>query len=328
MAWKVFYSYAHKDEQARKDISEFLNPLVKNGKMVEWYDRKIEPGTDWNKEIVDQLDSANLILFLISPAFLASDYCFGVERERAFARLKLGEVKVAPILLSHCLWKESVFSELQMIPRDAKPLASFSSLNDALREVAEVITGIVSTPLAYPTVTESYNVMALDQQQPDLGFIRTQVRIYAGLYERIRQRMPSSDDRKVRMTQVFQNLRTLATASYPLLDELVKSPSPGEKLAAVAILQVFATETYFPFLVELIRTQKPFVAYQAAEALQFAAGAIHPMHYPQLREAIQESQKALQTAGVKLSTDRLRVLAAADKELEGLIDLLGRPDSF
>ena len=69
-------------------------------------------------------------------------------------------------------------------------------------------------------------------------------------------------------------MRALATASYPLLDELCNSPSPGERLAAVAILQVFATEQSLQFLVRLVGSEKPFVGYHAAKALQFAVGAL------------------------------------------------------
>lgn len=125
MTWRVFYSYSHKDTELRNQIGTFLAPLRHNNKIVEWHDRKIEPGADWQNEVSLQLDSAHLILLLVSADFLASDYCFGVEVEKAMNRLKRGEVKIAPILLRPCLWKESPFSELQIIPRDAKSITSW-----------------------------------------------------------------------------------------------------------------------------------------------------------------------------------------------------------
>jgi hypothetical protein len=96
MAWRVFYSYSHRDAELRERLARYLAPLVRQGKIVEWHDREIEPGTDWESEISDQLEAANLILFLVSEDFLASEYCFGVEVERALSRLKSGEVKVLP----------------------------------------------------------------------------------------------------------------------------------------------------------------------------------------------------------------------------------------
>src|SRR3954468_21393565 len=116
MPWRVFYSYSHRDAELRNRLAIYLAPLRQQKKIVEWYDRKIEPGADWEIEISTQLDSAHLILLLVSEDFLASEYSFGVEVERAMARLKRGEAKVVPILFKPCLWQESRFSDMQIIP--------------------------------------------------------------------------------------------------------------------------------------------------------------------------------------------------------------------
>src|SRR5262249_31358825 len=81
-----------------------LAPLKRQRKIEEWYDRQIEPGTAWEHAISSRLEDAHLILLLMSADFLASDYCFGVEMETAMARLKSGEAKVVPILVSPCQW--------------------------------------------------------------------------------------------------------------------------------------------------------------------------------------------------------------------------------
>jgi hypothetical protein len=88
MAWRVFYSYCHEDAALREKLGTYLAPLKHQGKIVEWHDRKIEPGAEWQAEISTQLKSAHLILLLISADFLASEYCFGVEVEQALTRLK------------------------------------------------------------------------------------------------------------------------------------------------------------------------------------------------------------------------------------------------
>ena len=124
--WQLFYSYSHKDSDLRERLATYLAPLKQQNKIEEWYDRRIEPGQNWEKEITDRLDSANLFILLVTGDFLASDYCFGVEVERALARLKKGEVKIVPILAKPCLWQESRFSELQMVPRDTKPMTSWA----------------------------------------------------------------------------------------------------------------------------------------------------------------------------------------------------------
>ena len=320
MTWRVFYSYAHEDAKLRERLATYLAPLKHQQKIVEWYDRKIEPGSNWETEISSQLESAELILFLLSADFLASEYCFGVEVEKAMARLKRGEVRVVPILLKPCVWEESRFSQLQIIPRDAKAIASRSSPDEALNDVANEIRKLVSEsppPLSKPS-TES------EERRFDssLDLVLGQVRSYAHLYERTRQRMPPSPDRTQRMEQIFVKMCNLATASYPLLDELASSPSPGERLAAVAILQVFAAERSLPFLVKLVGSEKPFVGYHAARALQFAVGSLDPHVYPQLLEAIHTAQAALTSAGVGSGTDRYVVLCKAEEELQDTMKAL------
>lgn len=324
MVWKVFYSYSHNDAKLRERLGTYLAPLVYKKKIVEWYDRKIEPGADWDTEIREELDSAHLILFLVSEDFLASEYCFGVEVERALTRLKRGEAKVVPILLKPCLWKESRFSELQIIPRDAKAITSWTSPEEAFLEVATELSSLITEPL--PSLPESTpEVGAVEKFDSSLNLVRGQVRSYAHLYERIRQRMQPSHDRTQRMEAVFQRMRTLATASYSLLDEFANSPSPGERLAAVAILQVFASEQYLPLLVKLVGSEKPFVGYHATRALSFAVGALDPRVHPQLLEAIADAKAALEFASFPNDTDRQTVLQEAEQALKATMNSLAAP---
>jgi HEAT repeat protein len=324
MAWRVFYSYSHKDSDLRERLGTYLAPLKQQQKISEWHDRKIEPGANWDTEINAQLNSADLILLLVSADFLASEYCFGAEVEKALVRLKRGEVKVVPVLLKPCLWEESRFSELQIIPRDAKALTSWASVDEALKDVASELRKLVSEP---PPTQPTSSSAAREPHRFDtsLDLVRGQIRSYANLYERTRQRMRASSERTQRMEQIFQKMCGIATASYPLLDELAGSPSPGERLAAVAILQAFAAERSIPFLVRLVASEKPFVGYHATKALRFAVGAMDSSVYPQLLNAIQEAQDALKSASVGFDSDRQTVLRAAEQELRDTIAALVAP---
>jgi len=145
-----------------------------------------------------------------------------------------------------------------------------------------------------------------------LDLVREQMRSYARLYERTRQRMSPSNERTQR----------LATASYPMLEEFTNSPSPGERLGAVAILQLFSSERYISFLVKLVGSEKPFVGYHAAKALHFAVGSSDPHNYPKLLQAIRDAQALVASASVGFDTDRQTLLKAAEQELQATIDSL------
>lgn len=139
MPTKVFISYSHKDEEFKNGLTEHLSSLVRSGVISEWNDRKIIPGTDWSKEISENLKSADLILFLISSSFLSSEYCVNVEAETALSRHNSGEAQLIPIVIRAVDWSDSPLSKLQGLPKDAQPVASWPDKDEAW---VNVIKGI------------------------------------------------------------------------------------------------------------------------------------------------------------------------------------------
>src|SRR5215213_1186971 len=102
---KVFFSYSHEDEDLRKKLHAHLGSLSRLGLMEEWSDHKIGPGTEWKGQIDSKLDSAQVILLLISASFMASRYCYDVEMTRAIERHHLKEARVIPILMRPVEWR-------------------------------------------------------------------------------------------------------------------------------------------------------------------------------------------------------------------------------
>jgi hypothetical protein len=321
--WNLFYSYSHEDALLRDELAKFLAPLKHQGRIIEWYDRKIEPGLRWEDAISDKLHSADLVLLLVSAAFLASDYCFGVEMEVAMRRVKNGNARVVPILLKPCLWRESRFSDLQLLPRDAKPVTSWPSHDDAFTDVAVEIGAITKgAPLAPRKSAQPESDQA---RAVDLTVVRDQIVAYARLYERIRQQMTPSRVRTDKLQEVFDRMKVLANAAFPLLPELATSHSPGEKLAAVSILECFGNAKYLGFLVDLVRSEKPFIGYHAARALEFAVSAIEPRYYPQLRQGIDGALDALNAAVQGFDSDRKTILGRAQASLQEAMETVTLP---
>jgi hypothetical protein len=55
------------------------------------------PGAEFGNAIDENLDSSDIILLLISPDFMASEYCYEKEMKRALARHAKGEARVIPV---------------------------------------------------------------------------------------------------------------------------------------------------------------------------------------------------------------------------------------
>lgn len=86
MAFDIFISYSHKDEKLRKEFETHLSNLRNQGLLHDWYDGKIQPGTEWETQILEHLRTAHIILLLISANFMASPFCTSIELKEAIAR--------------------------------------------------------------------------------------------------------------------------------------------------------------------------------------------------------------------------------------------------
>jgi len=131
MAVRVFISYAHKDEQFKDSLVEHMSGLVRAKIVSEWNDRKIVPGQDWSDEISENLASSEIILFLISSSFMNSDYCMGVEVQKALSMHKEGRAQLIPIVIRAVDWSDSELSKIQGLPKDAVPIASWGNEDEA-----------------------------------------------------------------------------------------------------------------------------------------------------------------------------------------------------
>lgn len=109
---KVFLSYSHSDETFRNQLDKQLSLLKRQGIIDIWHDRLIGGGEELNREISTHLESANIILLLVSADFLASDYCYEREMIRAMERHESGDAIVIPVILRACDWHGAPFGKL------------------------------------------------------------------------------------------------------------------------------------------------------------------------------------------------------------------------
>jgi len=138
-AVEIFYSYAHKDERLRKKLEVHLSLLKQEGLITGWYDREIRAGAEWSSEIEAHLNSAHIILLLVSPDFMASDYCYSIEMKRALERHQAKEARIIPIILRPTDWERAPFSKLQVLPADRRPVSRWSDRDEAFLHIARDI---------------------------------------------------------------------------------------------------------------------------------------------------------------------------------------------
>lgn len=126
-----------------------LQPLEENKKIKIWDDSHILAGELWDNEVKENLNSANIVLLLLSPDFLASRYINDTELTIIFDRRDKEECKVIPILLRNCLWdQDKRIKEAAIIPKDVKSrkllqIAAWERPNDAFHNIAKELETLI-----------------------------------------------------------------------------------------------------------------------------------------------------------------------------------------
>jgi TIR domain len=135
----VFFSYSHKDEALRNELEAHLALLKHEGLVEAWHDRRIVAGDEVDDAIFGELETANIILLLVSSDFINSAYCYSREMTRAMERHAAGDARVIPVILRHCDWARAPFGKLLAAPRDGKPVVSWPDRDEALADVARQV---------------------------------------------------------------------------------------------------------------------------------------------------------------------------------------------
>jgi hypothetical protein len=138
----LFYSYSHKDEALRDELEKHLKLLQRQHVIDTWHDRKISNGTEWDKVINKNLDTADIVLLLISADFLASDYCWDIEIQRAMQRHEEKSAVVIPVLLRPCDTEKADFMTLQGLPKNFKPVTTWLNPDEAFTDIAKGIRAV------------------------------------------------------------------------------------------------------------------------------------------------------------------------------------------
>lgn len=157
---RVFFSYSHADEVVRAQLDMHCAMLKREG-VEAWSDRRILGGEKFDSVIRNELEIADLILLLVSPAFLHSNYCYSVEMKRAIERAEAGDAHILPVIAEVCDWKASPLGQIKAVPNDGKALSKYANPNDGFMEVVDEIRKIMASRAnkkPSPTPANSQNV--------------------------------------------------------------------------------------------------------------------------------------------------------------------------
>jgi len=88
------------------------------------------------------IQTADVILLLLSADFFNSDYCFEEEVTIAPQRHHCKEAVVIPIVARPCQWRETDLANIHGLPRDMRAVSVWEDRDMACNNVAEGITSV------------------------------------------------------------------------------------------------------------------------------------------------------------------------------------------
>lgn len=150
-------SDSNKDQQLRQELEKHLSILKWDGVITSWHKGLIGAGTEWKSEINRRLQTADIILPLISSDFIASDHNWNVVVQQAMERHKTRTARVIPILLRPTMdnWKIA-FGNIKALPEGEKFVTDWKPYDRAFVSIAKGIREVVEELSASPFSLKSY----------------------------------------------------------------------------------------------------------------------------------------------------------------------------
>jgi len=220
---EIFCCYAHNDAPLLESLKAHLSLLQRQGLISLWSDTNISPGSEWEKEVQKHLNTAHIILLLVSSDFMASDYCYSKEMMQAIARHDRGEARVIPIILRPVFWQGAPFGKLQALPTGAKPVISPSwhsqdeALLDVVKGIGEAIKSLQNIPSMYYSRFIGYASQEVRNGRPISEVLTEFDPSLAALFNAI---VAAANSRISDVIRMGKPLRTALSEYYPGLEYL------------------------------------------------------------------------------------------------------------
>lgn len=223
---KAFISYSHQDEKYLKRLETHLVQIKREGILQSWTDNEINVGENLSDTISDELSSSDLFIALISPDYIASNYCYEKEFETALEMLSKKEIIIIPVICEPCDWTNTPFKNLLAVPKDGKPISEWANENTAYVSVTgsirKLLKGVEINPESeqkldiQPTTKKSFKVQKdFDTIQKlefieksfkeTVAFLKTYISELKGL-ENITVRILKDEESKLKFILVNRNM--------------------------------------------------------------------------------------------------------------------------
>jgi hypothetical protein len=158
---QIFLCYAHADTKWANRFVRCLRPLEPTAQLKIWFDTNgIRTGDQWEPKVREAIQRSDVALMLVSQDFLNSSCIM----EKELPALRRTGVRLAPVLISHCLWRRVLpdWQELEWLDEHERegPLSLVADKHgERDRRIARMCDKLLDEML--PAVADQPSVRAL-----------------------------------------------------------------------------------------------------------------------------------------------------------------------
>ncbi len=144
---KTFISYSHKDEPYLEKLIVHLAQLKREQLIESWSDQEIHAGAALANTINESLQTSDLFIALLTPDYIASNYCYEKEFENAMAMERNNTLKIVPVIVRPCEWLNTPFKNFKALPKDGKAITLWQNEDTAFLDVTTQLRNLLSNKI-------------------------------------------------------------------------------------------------------------------------------------------------------------------------------------
>lgn len=144
---QIFIAHHIEDEDFMRELLTYIEVPKRQGNWEIWNTAETQVGTNQLEELKKQLEKADVIIFLISSNFIASDLYYDHIQTAAIDKYKKKSARIVPVYLSDCMCEGLFFDDLGGLPNEEdcpKYVTHWKRRDEAWTNVAEGIKHIVT----------------------------------------------------------------------------------------------------------------------------------------------------------------------------------------
>jgi TIR domain len=139
---KVFIGYSRFDTRWLDQLRVHLKPIEREGGILDlWDDTKIAAGQQWEAALRDALETASVVVLLVSAAFLASDFILEGALPALLERTSASGTTIIPLILSRSLFSHTSLNVFDPINPSDRPITGMDPIEqeDTFARVSQTI---------------------------------------------------------------------------------------------------------------------------------------------------------------------------------------------